>query len=774
MENSGSPLRALPHVAWQPTWQKYGTWAVLALLGIALTDGALFLIHDRAAGWVDHSRAVIALAHDARLRAADRRAAIDVFITSRDPALLTSDARARRNITNELDSLVTLTADNASQQRGARAIAQAYREWDSTYAAPALASKAGGAALKASGPALFAPLSERFAEFIAAEDVLYQSRRDRDRLLSLLTLVATALPIALLAAATLSVRRRLQAKRDAILDQQAQLEEQAIELEAQVEELEISNKELTEANAETERARDAAERALAERDRVSSFLDTALQSSPIGFAFLDTNLRYVRVNARLADARQLQPEDFAGNTVMEMASTPAAGATAVANIRHVMQTGKPVLDGNMLGLLAGEQRRYLINYFPIRNALSELTGVGMVVTDITERSALEEQYRQSQKMEALGRLAGGVAHDFRNLLTVIRSYCDLVMLETGESDPRRNELLEIRGAADRAANLARQLLTFGRPQPLLAVELDVNDGVRAVEGMLKRTAPDTVKVEMRLATHLGKVLVDPGHVEQVLMNLAINAIDAMPDGGRLTFETANAPLDEKYTRNHPGVAPGQYIMLSVSDTGVGMDDATLARIYEPFFTTKPPGKGTGLGLATVYGIVTQCGGHCWVYSEPGQGTTFKIYFPRLVPTGVGAADARLAKREPVRAESAETVLVVEDDFAVRGSLTRILKRFGYQVLEAEHGADALRVARAHDGPIHLAISDLMMPEMSGREFGEQLGSARPETRVLFMSGYTDEDVLQRGLVGEHQAFIQKPFAIEDITRKVHDVLRSAV
>ncbi len=504
---------------------------------------------------------------------------------------------------------------------------------------------------------------------------------------------------------------------------------------------------------------------------MSAFLDSSLTSSPIGFAFLDTDLRYVRVNAPLAAARHLTPDDFVGRTVMEMASTPSAGATAVANLQHVILSGKPVLDGEMIGSAgAGEQRRYSITYFPIRNATTDLIGVGMVVTDTTERSKLEEQYRQSQKMEALGRLASGVAHDFRNLLTVIRSYCDLAMVETADSDPRRSELAEIRAAADRAAILARQLLAFGRPQPLLAVELDINEGVNAVEAMLKHIAPATVAVDTRLGKNLGKALVDPGHVEQVLMNLAINAIDAMPNGGRLTFETANAALDSQYTRNHPGVVPGHYVMLSVSDTGVGMDEATLARIYEPFFTTKAPGKGTGLGLATVYGIVAQCGGHSWVYSEPGKGTTFKIYFPQMIPTGAREEAVRLVQGAPTRARSAETVLVVEDDLAVRGSLTRILKRVGYRVLEAEHGVDGLRVARTHDGPIHLAISDLMMPEMSGREFAEQLHEILPTTHILFMSGFTDEDVLTRGLVGEDQAFIQKPFAIEDITRKVHELL----
>ena len=568
------------------------------------------------------------------------------------------------------------------------------------------------------------------------------------------------------------MRRRLQAQTFALLDQQLQLEEQAVELENQVEELESSNTELSEANREIELARQAAEHALEERDRVGALLDSALESSPVGFGFLTTDLRYVRVNETLAATRGNSTEDWIGRHAREMTSTPAGAATVVANLEHALRTGEPVLDSAVDGISAsGAPQRHNINYFPIRDARGEILGAGLITTNITDRTRLEEQFRQSQKMEALGRLASGVAHDFRNLLTVIRSYCDLVMIETPESDPRRAELMEIRGAADRAATLARQLLSFGRPQPLLAVELDLNDAVREVDGMLKHVAPATVKIETRLAKDLGKALVDPGHVEQVLMNLGINAIDAMPNGGRLTIETANTALDAQYTRNHPGVVPGQYVLLSVSDTGVGMDEPTLARMYEPFFTTKPPGKGTGLGLSTVYGIVSQYAGHTWVYSEPGQGTTFKIYLPRLEAAATNAAGTRVEHRKPMHALAAETVLVVEDDSAVRGSLTRILKKFGYRVLEAEHGADGLRVARTHEGPIHLAISDLMMPEMSGREFAEQLHDARPETQVLFMSGFTDEDVLMRGLVSEDQAFIQKPFAVEEITRKVHEVLQ---
>jgi PAS domain S-box-containing protein len=390
--------------------------------------------------------------------------------------------------------------------------------------------------------------------------------------------------------------------------------------------------------------------------------------------------------------------------------------------------------------------------------------------DITDQRDLEEQFRHAQKMEAVGRIAGGVAHDFNNLLTVIRSYSDLVLLEISPNDPKREEMLEIRGAADRASVLARQLLAFSRKQVLLPQVFDLNAMVQSFDAMLSRTISTDVEHVTRLARSLGVIKADPGQVEQVLMNLAINAADAMPDGGELTIETANAMLDADYARHHAGVSPGEYVMIAVADTGIGMDRATLDHIFEPFFTTKAYGKGTGLGLSTVYGIVKQNGGHIWVYSEPGHGTTFKVYFPRVyeevsVPRGLleGVRPAKVVK-------PTETVLVVEDEVAVRATVSRILKRQGYTVLLAGHGGEAMRIAAEHQGDIDLVISDLMMPEMSGREFVERFSSARPATRVLFMSGYTDDDAMQRGLVDEHRAFIEKPFTVDQMTRKVREVL----
>jgi PAS domain S-box-containing protein len=422
-------------------------------------------------------------------------------------------------------------------------------------------------------------------------------------------------------------------------------------------------------------------------------------------------------------------------------------------------------DGRYLWLR--EEQRVLLDD---HDQPAEVVGAWL---DITDQRGLEEQFRQAQKMEAVGRIAGGVAHDFNNLLTVIRSYADLVLLEMPDTDPKREEMLEIRGAADRAAALARQLLAFSRKQVLLPRVFDLNDVVKAFDAMLSRTLPRDVHHNMRLAQALGVIKADTGQIDQVLMNLTLNAADAMPDGGELTIETGNVTLDADYAKRHAGVMPGEYVMLAVSDTGTGMDRATLDHIFEPFFTTKPSGKGTGLGLSTAYGIVKQNGGHIWVYSEPGHGTTFKVYFPRVYEQLSAPQSIPQGVRPPGSARPTETVLVVEDEPAVRATLARILQRQGYTVLPAAHGGDAMRIATEYKGAIDLVISDLMMPEMSGREFVERFAVARPETQVLFMSGYTDDDAQQRGLVEDQRPFIQKPFTVEQMARKVREVLDHA-
>ena len=391
----------------------------------------------------------------------------------------------------------------------------------------------------------------------------------------------------------------------------------------------------------------------------------------------------------------------------------------------------------------------------------------VLVNDITERRQLEEQLRQAQKMEAVGQLAGGIAHDFNNLLVAINGYSELALRRLQAEDPLRRNVEEIRKAGERAAALTRQLLAFSRRQVLQPMALDLNAIVSEMEKMLRRLIGEDVELRTALAPDLGSVKADPGQIEQVLMNLAVNARDAMPRGGKLTVETQNVDLDEEYASRHVAVAPGPYVMLAVSDTGTGMDAETQARIFEPFFTTKEVGKGTGLGLSTVYGIVKQSGGNVWVYSEPGHGSTFKVYFPRV---GEGAQEYRRGAEPEEVLRGEETVLLAEDEETVRKLAREVLELYGYRVLEAAGGGDALLICERHAGPIQLLVTDVVMPEMGGRELAARLARLRPETRVLYMSGYTDSAIAHQGVLEDRADFIQKPFTPEALARKVREVL----
>jgi two-component system cell cycle sensor histidine kinase/response regulator CckA len=390
-----------------------------------------------------------------------------------------------------------------------------------------------------------------------------------------------------------------------------------------------------------------------------------------------------------------------------------------------------------------------------------------IARDITQRKSLEAQLLQAQKMDAVGRLAGGVAHDFNNLLTAILVSAELLLDSLGRDHPEREEADEIRKAALRAADLTRQLLAFSRQQILAPQVLDLNQVVANMDKMLRRVIGEDIDLRTVLSPDLRAVRADGGQLEQVVMNLAVNARDAMPTGGKLTIETVNTELDEVYAREHAVVKPGRYVLLAVSDTGVGMDAETKARMFEPFFTTKPKGKGTGLGLATVYGIVKQSGGHISVYSEPGRGTTFKIYLPRVEDAAV---PARSTPASTTSLRGSETLLLVEDQQEVRRVARRVLEGRGYTVLVAASGPDALQVAGAHAGPIHLLVTDVIMPAMSGREVGLLLAPARPETKVLYLSGYADESVVRHGVLEPGIAFLQKPFTTEALARKVREVL----
>jgi signal transduction histidine kinase len=379
----------------------------------------------------------------------------------------------------------------------------------------------------------------------------------------------------------------------------------------------------------------------------------------------------------------------------------------------------------------------------------------------------EEQLLQSQRLEAVGQLAGGIAHDFNNLLTVITGYSGMELKAMAADDPSRPRIQEISNAADRAASLTRQLLAFSRKQVLQPKVFDLNSVVPEMEKMLKRMIGENIKLSTTLEPNLGNVKADPGQMEQVIMNLVVNSRDAMPSGGQLTIETANVHLDEAFARNHVAVVPGDYVLLAVSDTGTGMDEETQRHVFEPFFTTKAVDKGTGLGMSTVYGIVKQSGGSIWVYSKIGEGTTVKIYLPRVSERAEELKPALTAEDIP---QGTETILLVEDARMVRNLAIEILMGNGYQVLEATNGREALRVSEQSQGPIHLLLTDVVMPGMSGRELANRLVALHPEMRVLYMSGYTEDTIVHHGVLEEGINFIPKPFSPDALALKVREVI----
>jgi len=398
----------------------------------------------------------------------------------------------------------------------------------------------------------------------------------------------------------------------------------------------------------------------------------------------------------------------------------------------------------------------------------------VILSDITERkraekekAALQEELRQSQKMEAVGRLAGGIAHDFNNLLTVISGNCELSFLQLKGRDPLKENIQEIKRAADRATSLTRQLLAFSRRQILEPKVLDLNTIIKDLDKMLRRVIGENIKLVTLLSDGLGTVRTDPGWMEQVIINLALNARDAMPSGGKLIIETTNVELGESYAQSHVAMKPGRHVKLCVRDTGTGMSPEVRERLFEPFFTTKAKGKGTGLGLSTVYGIVMQSGGNICVHSEPGLGTTFEIYLPR-VDESLEEMREKVTREEPPH--GSETILVVEDEEDVRSLLVQVLEMQGYTVLETSCGEDALEVSKNRKEPIHMILTDVVMTGMSGRQLADQLLPLQPKTKVLYMSGYTDNEIFHHGVLEEGTNYIQKPFTIDGLARQVREVL----
>ncbi|MCZ6904837.1 MAG: response regulator [Acidobacteria bacterium] len=503
------------------------------------------------------------------------------------------------------------------------------------------------------------------------------------------------------------------------------------------------------------------------------WLATTLKSIGDGVITTDSRERVTFMN-RVAEALTgWKQEDAVGKELTQVLTIlhKETRASAENPVTKALQEGQVVelaMD-TVLVSSDGEEIPIADTAAPIVDDKGNLAGAVLVFRDITEHRRVEESLRESHKMEAVGRLAGGVAHEFNNLLMVIRGYSELLLQRSSANDLVRTNAEEIRKAADRAASLTRQLLAFSRKQVLQPKVLDLNAVVTEVEKMLRRLIGEDIELVTALEPGLGPVKADPGQIEQIILNLAVNARDAMPRGGRLTLETSNVELDEDFARQHSSVASGPHVLLTVSDTGTGMDAETQSHIFEPFFTTKGWAKSTGLGLATIHGIVKQSGGIIWVESAPGRGTTFKFYLPR-VEEAAAAEGKSTGLTTPSR--NSETILVVEDEEGVRQLMREFLAGKGYTILEARDGTEAIQLAQQHRGPIHLLMTDVVMPGMSGGDLAQRLASLRPETKVIFVSGYTDDAIVQHGVREEGTVFLQKPFSLDALARTVREVLDS--
>lgn len=491
---------------------------------------------------------------------------------------------------------------------------------------------------------------------------------------------------------------------------------------------------------------------------------TIFYSSPDYISITDMEGNFLDANKLLRDRL--------GLTLKELRSTKISDYLAGDSLNKIKDAYKKLQNGKKVtGLVvtavtpAGKLFECELNAVPLKEN-GQITGILNIARDISERKELETQLRQSQKLETLGRLAGGIAHDFNNMLTVINGFSDFILKEIPPESPYREDLQEIRNAGKRAADLTRQLLAFSRRQIFDLRTLSLNDIIRNLSKMLHRIIGDNIKLVTLLSSIPGNVKVDPGQIEQIILNLAVNAGDAMPRGGVITVETENVNLDSEYAYEHIPVTPGSYVLMSVSDTGAGMAKQIKRKIFEPFFTTKKAGKGTGLGLSTVYGIVKQSGGYIWVYSELNIGTCFKIYLPRV--------DKNVEKNTPQQIKTLdrgdETILLVEDSGSVRSVLRKTLERSGYSILEAKNGEQALRIFDKNRDDIKLLLSDMIMPGINGKELAEQISSRNSDIKYLLMSGYTDDSTILDGMLTPGVPFLRKPVIADKLVQKVREVL----
>lgn len=521
-------------------------------------------------------------------------------------------------------------------------------------------------------------------------------------------------------------------------------------------------------------AHDITERRRAEIELRESMavLRAVVDNSPIAIIVLDLEERVTRWNPAA--------EQMFGWTSDEMLGQPYSIMIPEERAQEHAKLHEALLRGDVVTEFETQRRRsdgspvdVVLSVAALREPEGPPRGFAILMADVTERRKLEMRFRQALKMEAVGQLAGGIAHDFNNILTVITSYSSLLLAQLPSDNPMRSDVEQIGSAANRASALTRQLLAFSRQQLLRPRVLNLNEVVRELENFLRRIVRENIDIVTSLDPDLGHVEADPGQMEQVIVNLVVNARDAMPEGGTLGIRTANAVFDETSSPRFEDLtmAPGRYALVSISDTGVGMPPEVQTRVFEPFYTTKAPGEGTGLGLATVYGIVKQSGGYIWLSSEPGKGTTFDVYLPFT------AKAAEVALREQARTgrlDGSETILLVEDDAVLRAVACRAVRAYGYQVLEASDGREALELCESYEEPIHLVVTDVVMPEMSGSDLAHRIAERHPEVKVLLMSGYMRDPAVRRSIVREGGAFLPKPFTPELLVERIREVLDSGV
>ena len=737
-------------------WRSTFVVATLVLAALIVTDYAVMRV---ATERLARSGTVLRAAAAAQALAWSGESAVRGLALGSDSAAPSRATSARDSLVASLSDLRELTTDDPVQHARVGTLMLAVQRWDSVFVDPILGGAPLTIALARDATDAFDDVSSQFDVVIA-----HQSSVRLDALRRLGTSLLGGAGIILLSLLVISlafarVSKRLVTESEHARRQQDLLEEQATEMELQATQVEQQAAEL----AHRIKERDETNRLLEE---TAAYLDSAVESAPVGVAFFDRNLRFVRVNEALASMHGVPGAAHVGRSVTEVIPGIASSVTPI--LARVLRTGVPESDEAVEFAATAEagRRQWRLTCYPLRARGRSPIGVGVMVLDVTERTQLEEQLRQSQKMEAVGRLAGGVAHDFNNVLTIIQSYAELLGSDLKAGMPGHEEVDAIRSAADRAAALARQLLSFSRREVVIPRVIDVNGVLQGMRGILERLIRQGVELRMELSPEPLLVRADSGQVEQVLMNLVINAVDAMPQGGVLRVATAVS--DGPSLPGNPG--DRAEVEISVSDTGTGMTPEVEQRLFEPFFTTKPAGQGTGLGLATAYAIVRAADGNIRVHTALGEGTRFDVILPRRSDADREPEPRSSPFRGVSVARAGETILLVEDEPAIREALLRVFTGNGYRVIEASNGGEALRRAQEEEGPIHLMLSDVMMPGIGGKELVQRLMVTRPQTRIILMSGYTDDDLLRRELGDARYVFLQKPFAARQAVAAVRDLL----